>query len=202
MQKTDLVRRSAGILLLLLGLTVMTGWVLRVPELIQIRPGWGNLMFGAAFCYALSGLILLLHELRWRRQQIRQGAGALLLLWSLLQLLSADLPGISAFSPADLDVWLPDSHAGRVSSPTASVLALAGLVMILMARPLSQRVSRVLMALTAVIFLLGATGVMGHLLQLDLLYAWLSGVRMSMQSALAAMVLAIGLWASWRRRPR
>ena len=81
------ITQGAGTLLVLLGLTVMTGWLLHLPSLIQLLPGQVGMVFSTAICFALAGVALLIPG-RWptlrRRGQTALGglmvlaAGAML----------------------------------------------------------------------------------------------------------------------------
>ena len=56
--------QGAGTLLLLLGLTVMAGWLLRLPGVLQILSGQVAMVFSTALCFALAGVALLIPG-RW-----------------------------------------------------------------------------------------------------------------------------------------
>lgn len=46
---------ASGAVLVVLGLAVMTGWLLRLPSLLQVFPGHVTMVFATALCFALAG---------------------------------------------------------------------------------------------------------------------------------------------------
>ena len=77
---------------ILTGIVVMSGWVLDIPILKQIIPGFVNMVFNAALCFVLFGLALLITQYPQIKNQnyiflLLSFAGTLIGLVTLLQFL-------------------------------------------------------------------------------------------------------------------
>ena len=59
MRASKEVVRLAGGVLMLLGLTVCTGWLLQVPRAVQLQPDSVAMVFNTALSFLLAGLGLL-----------------------------------------------------------------------------------------------------------------------------------------------
>jgi len=51
---------GAGALLVLLGGTVMLGWLLQLSPLVRVLPGFTPMVFNTALCFVLAGGALLM----------------------------------------------------------------------------------------------------------------------------------------------
>jgi uncharacterized membrane protein YciS (DUF1049 family) len=51
--------KISGLLLILLGSTVIFGWIIKSEKIIRIYAGFSPMQFNTAICFILSGIILL-----------------------------------------------------------------------------------------------------------------------------------------------
>jgi hypothetical protein len=194
-------RQLIGVLLLLLGATAMTGWILRSQALVQILPGVVAMVFNTALCFAVTGLALLLERPRpGKWSSVQQGAGALVLGIAALVGLQNVLGVNLKIDELWFDVWLvdPNPHPGRMAPMTSFAFALAGLSMLLRhAMRSSERSRRLMHVFALAIIALGIIGITGYSLRLELLYNWYRFVRMAPHTAAGFILLGTGLWMSW-----
>ena len=195
---------GAGAFLALLGLTVMTGWILHLPGLLQVLPGQVGMVFSTALCFALAGAALLIPG-RWptlrRRGQTALGglialaAGAMLVQYLTHTDLGIDLRSFHA--------WLSDPNPtpGRMAPNTALAFLLSGVALMLLPRAASPAVLRTIEILAFLVAFIGLTGAVGYALKLEFLYGWYRYTRMAMPTAAGMIVLGIGLWGAWRQLP-
>ena len=75
------VTQVAAVLLVALGLATMTGWLLRLPGLVQLLPGQVGTVFGTALCFTLAGAALLI-PVQWSvlRRRALPALGGLIVL--------------------------------------------------------------------------------------------------------------------------
>ncbi len=99
------VTQGTGAFLVLLGLIVMAGWLLRLPSLLQILPGSVSMVFSTALCFALAGAALLIPE-RWPTLR-RRGLTAL----GGLVALAAGAMLVQYLTQTDLGIDLRSFHA-------------------------------------------------------------------------------------------
>ena len=194
-------RHLIGVLLLLLGATVITGWAIRSQALVQILPGVVAMVFNTAFCFAVAGLALLLERPTAGRWSIvQQGFGAVVLGVAALAGLQ-NLLGVSlGIDELVFKVWLddPNPHPGRMAPMTSLAFMLAGLSLLLQHCLRSTVRSRMLMQVFALaIITLGIIGITGYSLKLELLYNWYRFVRMAPHTAAGFILLGTALWMRW-----
>lgn len=122
-----------GVLLLLLGSTVMLGWVLQLPKLTQILPGYPAMVFNTALNFALSSAALLLPAfLPSRTVQYQAGLGGFLIVFNLL-VLTQSLFGIDlGLDGATLHKRLQydHPHPGRMAPGTSLAFIIFGALLL------------------------------------------------------------------------
>lgn len=198
------ITQGAGTLLVLLGLTVMAGWLLRLPSVLQVLPGQDAMVFSTALCFALAGAALLIPghwpTLRRRGQTALGGlvvlaAGAMLVQYFAKTDLGFDLRPFHA--------WLSDPNPtpGRMAPNTALAFLLGGLALMLMPQASSRAALRVIETLAFIIIFIGLTSAVGYALKLEFLYGWYQYTRMAVPTAAGMIVLGIGLWGAWHQLP-
>ena len=198
------ITQGAGTLLVLLGLTVMAGWLLRLPSVLQVLPGQDAMVFSTALCFALAGAALLIPghwpTLRRRGQTALGGlvvlaAGAMLVQYFAKTDLGFDLRPFHA--------WLSDPNPtpGRMAPNTALAFLLGGLALMLMPQASSRAALRVIETLAFIIIFIGLTSAVGYALRLEFLYGWYQYTRMAVPTAAGMIVLGIGLWGAWHQLP-
>lgn len=196
--------QTAGVLLFLLGVTVMSGWLLRLPSLLQVAPGQVAMVFSTALCFALAGVALLIPG-RWPtlRRRGHIGLGGLIFLIAgamLAQYLTQTDLGIDL---RPFHAWLSDPNPtpGRMAPNTALAFLLGGIALMLMPHTASRMAWRTIELLAFIVIFIGLTGAVGYALKLEFLYGWYQYTRMPMPTAAGMIALGIGLWGTWRQLP-
>jgi PAS domain S-box-containing protein len=189
--------RFIGAAIVALGFTVLAGWALKLPVLVQILPGYVAMVANTALCFVLCGFAMLSRSAV--SQRIFAGAAVVLsvLVWSQ-DLFAVDLRVDNAL----FDNWLqdPNPFPGRMAPQTAIGFILCGCVVLLLSGELR---SWSLVVAQVLILCVGATGIVsliGYSLRLELLYDWYRYTRMAVHTAAAFTLLAIALWIAWYRR--
>ena len=192
------VRQLIGAVLVLLGVTVMIGWLVRSPVVVQLLPGMVGMVLNTAICFAFAGSALLLEQSGLKRLQ--PIAGAVMLLLAMLTG-AQDVFGLNlGIDELLLKVWLTDlnPHPGRMPPMTALGFALAGVFLLLHQRAGAAGRARALMQVCSLsIITLGIIGITGFSFRLELLYGWYRLVRMAPHTAAGFILLGIGLWLTW-----
>ena len=189
----------AGLLILALGLTTIWGWVQGNPILLQIKPDFVAMVFSSALCFTLIGIAFLLPLYKTRKTTLlRTYIG-----WTLIGI--ASLGAIENLFAINLLIdqpafhsWLKDGNPnpGRMALNSAISFLLAGFILVL-SRHVSSKITRVgIQIATFLLLFIGLTGLVGYLLQLDLLYGF-KATRMPVQTATGVVFVALGLWDSW-----
>jgi PAS domain S-box-containing protein len=194
------VPRLAAVLVVVVGATVLAGWMLRLPLLTRVLPTLPAMMPNTAVAFVLAGVALWLlgpeHPSRWRR---RAGQG--------LALLVAVFGGVVlgeylAGWRLGLDLWLfPGELAGaatrfpgRPSPHTAAAFALTGLALALLDadRRRGHRPAMMLAPLSAAV---AVVALLGYVYQVRYLYQVSSGTGMALHTAVTFGLLNLGLLA-------
>lgn len=191
-----LLATACGALSLLLGALTLAGWLLGVPGLVQLRPGWAPMVMATSLCFTASGLGLLVPDGRpW--QALRRLIGGLLAVLSIAAIaeiafgvdLMIDLPLLH--SPVQPD----NIHPGRMAPNTAIAFLLIGATLALMDRCPGARRAAALQLVIFVIVALGVSGVIGYPLKLEFLYEWAGVTPMAPQTGVGVLLCGFGLGA-------
>jgi PAS domain S-box-containing protein len=185
----------------LIGATaVMTGWIVRVPELVQTRTG-AVMAFNAAFCFLLIAAALVLNDPASRRRVVaQQSIGASILLIAGLAgsqhwfnySLGLDWPELHRWIGADTP------HPGRMLKPAIAGFLMSGAVLILMHRVRGLWTGLLVQALTLTIAGMGAVGLTGIYLELEQVYPNYLFGRFAPHTATAFLLAGTGFWLCWR----
>lgn len=189
----------AGIALLALGGIVILGWLLRVPAMVQIVPGYIAMAFNTAACFVLSGVALLLPDSRpqWQRRG-RMLIGVVIFIVSALVLAQNVFDITLGIDARWLHEWLqdPNPHPGRMAPNTAVAFMFAGATLSILhskrtwTAPAAQ-------LLTFGVLLIGLISLVAYTLRLDLLYRWYQYTRMAIHTAAGFLLLGTGLASLW-----
>lgn len=190
-----------GILLIIIATGVMADWALHQSLLSRLGPIPVGLVGNGALCFLLAGVALMLPSFKVQVTRRRQTViGGALIVFAAVGLAHALLNlGFSINSPillAGSDAV--DPRALRMPPCAALGFILAGLVLILKHHVRSRKIGLLVQIATFGVFMLGITAIVGHSLELNLLYPWYSAPRMSLQSGAAMLLVSVGLWFSWR----
>ena len=187
-----------GMMLITLGLTVMSGWLLQVRAMVEIRAGFVAMVFNTALLFTLSGLALALPGLLRRPMVHLQSAiGLLLFGWCTLILIENLLDIDLGIDWGWLHIWLHDGNIrpGRLAPNTAVGFMLTGACLLLL-NHISTRGREILFQILLFCLLaVGLTGLVGYVLSQDELFGWARSARMAIHTALAMVLLAIALWS-------
>lgn len=199
MKKIVSTQTWAGVLILGLGLMVILGWFGRNPVLVQIRPDFVAMVFTSALCFALLGIAFLIPSLNFSRGvMLRQFIG-----WAVIAI--ALLGFIENIANVNLGVdlrfmhsWLKDGNPnpGRMAPNSALGFVLAGMILVLSRGVKSRATGITIQSATFFVLFLGLAGLVGYLLQLDLLYGF-KATRMAAHTAMGMVFVALALWDSW-----
>ena len=185
-------------------MTTMTGWLLRLPSLLQVLPGQVGMVFSSALCFAMAGAALLIPgrrpALRRRGQTALGGlmvlaAGAMLVQYLTHTDLGFDLRAFHA--------WLSDPNPtpGRMAPNTALAFLLGGLALMLMPHANSRGALRAIETLAFIIIFIGLISAVGYALKLEFLYGGYQYTRMAIATAAGMIVLGTGLLGAWHQLP-
>ena len=185
-------RAVAGLLALGIAGVVGTGWMLGLPELVQLRPGWAPMQPDSAAGLALAGVGLLLSTLRHK------------IFAALVGLAMAAAAALVLFEyrdPLDLGIaaglvtrWIPAGalQPGPMPPNAAVCVLLTGIALVTLRRLPS------LGGLSAVgAFALGAGALLGYAMGLDAAYKWAAFTPMA--QATGASFAIVGSTLAWRR---
>lgn len=187
----NLASTLLGSIVTLLGLVVMSGWILQQSHVVQIMPGYTAMVFPTALGLAAMGAALI-----WRSRWPHRGRlGPVLLSVLAFALGAATLAeyatnaqlGVSF--PA-LHAWL-DNHPGRMAPNSALTLVISACAMLLAHYGRGVWFTLALIASFAVV-LMGIVGIVGYELQPELLYGWNINIRMALHTASGFIALGAG----------
>ena len=181
-----------------LGGTVLVGWVADVAVLKSIQPDWGTMKFNTAVCFLLAGGALWLGRTEgasaWA-QQGRQIAAGLVSAIALLTL--AEYASDHSFG---LDQWLIPADApsllgqppGRMPAMTALSLLLLGTALLALDWRKQARL-RPTAGLALAAALIGLLGFTGYLYDVRSIYALSPFSSMAIHTTMGVLLLATGV---------
>ncbi|MES2038587.1 MAG: hypothetical protein V4495_12210, partial [Pseudomonadota bacterium] len=189
-----------GLALLALGLIVISGWLLQVRAMVEIRVGFVAMVFNTALCFALAGLALALPGLLQKQLKLVQSCVGILL-FSLCGLVL-----IEHFFDINLHIdwgflhtWLHDGNTrpGRLAPNTALGFMCTGAGLCLLNRIDSKAKELCFQILIFLILAIGLTGLIGYLLSPDQLFGWARSARMAIHTAIGMIAIGVALWTNW-----
>ena len=130
------LRVGVGVALVVLGLSVMSGWIFDVGILKSVLPGWPPMKFNPALCFVLLGLAFIL--IQRPRAPARIGAVicgvavATIAGATLAEYLSGQDFGIDQLVVADKTAYSGSGLPGRMSPLSAVAFVLKGIAVILL----------------------------------------------------------------------
>ena len=181
-----------------LGLYIMMGWLLKEPTMVQLRPGQVAMVFNTAFCFAISGLALVLVFPKREYQRIFfRLTGILICVLGALNF-AQNLFGHSyGIDWLGLHSWLTtdaNPNAGRMAPNTALAMFLLGMVFFLMSGRISKWQVFTAQVFTVAVVGIGLTGLVGYTVDLQSLYSWFRGARMAPLTALGVIGIGVAAW--------
>lgn len=195
---------GVGSFIFFLAIMVIFGWLARDAYLVQLRPQFVAMVFSTAICFSLVGISFLLPTIAPRQQTAVKKiiGGTLVIIGTLvffenildIHLFNIDFPSLHS--------WLKDGNPspGRMAPNTTICFILAGTILILSQRVTSKAIGIIIQCATFLMLFLGLAGLVGYLLQLELLYGF-KATRMAAHTALGMVLTSIGFWSNWHRAP-
>ena len=182
----------SGIVLILLGLTVIIGWHTKNSSLLQIMPAFVAMVYNTALGFVLSGTGLLA-LLNGNRKLVVLCAGIITAggLLTLFEYLFAVNLGIDQFLIEHyISIKTPDP--GRMAPNTALCFTLAGPALILLARTKIQNWLSA-SALSSIVTGLSVIAFTGYLVGFESAYGWGHLSRMAVHTSLGFILLGTGM---------
>lgn len=187
---------AAGSLVVLLGLLVIVGWIVRSTTLIQVLPWLTPMQFNTALAFVFSGAALILSTLgRVRSAAVVAAPAGLLGLFTLIEYATGVSLGIDElFMKAYVTIGTPDP--GRMAPNTALCFVLAAVVVGLGAlRPRGAAVAFIRGTLATLLLALGAAALAGYLAGVHTVFGWGNLTRMAVHTSAGFCVLGAGALA-------
>jgi PAS domain S-box-containing protein len=185
-----------GALVVAIGVTVMLGWLFRIPELVRIVPGFIAMVFNTALCFVLVGVALIVRKPIVRRTVAVTFGLIAATVWS------QDFFRINlGIDQLFFREFLPDASLfpGRMAPQTCICFLLAAFTLYGLTLPYRRWLSNAMQTITIVIAVAGFLSLIGYSLQLELIYSWYRYTRMAVHTAGGFVVLSLGLWLEWFR---
>jgi signal transduction histidine kinase len=193
----------AGIVMLL-GATVMLGWIMRVSAMVQVLPGLQAMTFGTALCFLLMGSALFLPGIAPDQAPRGQSAvGYFVLVFAGAMLAESIGEFDLGIDFAGLQAWLDSSNPrpGRMSPNTALAFILSGCTLVLIHRVRGASGAALLGILTFGVIALGIVGLVGYALGVEFIYKWYGYTSMALPTAIGLTLVGLVLQLSWRDLP-
>ena len=194
-QKT--IETLVGLTLVVLGVTVMMGWIAAYAPAVRLHENFVAMVFSAALSFTLVGVAFLLPRnannkpLHYMLGSFVCVIGALSLAGNMVDIdLGFDLHGFHR--------WLADGNLrpGRMAPNTALCFVLAGSTIILLQMAATRTTAIVIQSFTFLLLLFGMAGIVGYALDLNILYGF-NTTRMAVQTAIGMVIIALGFWHYW-----
>jgi diguanylate cyclase (GGDEF)-like protein len=194
------ITQLCGALAVFLGLTVLLGWVLQNPTLIQIFSSLVGMVISTAVCLSLAGACLLMPPTYSRAMILRAICGALIVSIGIGVLVENFFDvGIGIDWPS-AHSWLHDANPrpGRMAPNTATAFIAMGLLLLLSRAAPSPSIRLWRRVLVIATLTLGLSGLFGYFLKLELLYQLKNITRMALHTAIGITIVGLGFLAENR----
>ena len=194
--------RVAAALIFILGITVICGWHLHIPLLLQIHPSFVPMQYNTALGFILSALCLT--GLLKNHLALTVGSSVILLLLGCLTLLQyptgVNLGIDELFMLHDLTE--KTSHPGRMAPNSAVCFILTALFFIL-AHGKKTRNSLLPVLSASLLMSLSCVAFFGYLSDIETAHGWGKMTRMALHTSAGFIVIALGLLtALWKAEVR
>lgn len=191
-----------GLAIAAMGVMVISGWLMHIQILVEMRHGMVAMTFNTALCFTLTGLALALPGILQRSlDQVQSVVGAYLICLGGLVLSEHALDYDLGIDWAFLHTWLQDGNTrpGRFAPNTAIGFMFIGSSLLLLARIKTRGQELIFQTLVFGVLAIGLTGLVGYLLSPDQLFGWARSARMAVHTAVGMIMVAVALWTSWQR---
>lgn len=130
--------RAAGGIVIGVGLAVLLGWLLRIPQLTSILPGFATMKANTALAFLLAGLSLWLAHIRDKKPWVDWVAKAAAALTTLIGLATLSQYLFDQNFGIDQllvdDIFSPTAYPGRMAPVTAMNLSMLGVALLILQR--------------------------------------------------------------------
>ncbi len=184
----------------LLGMTVIAGWHLHSPALIQVHPDLAPMQYNTALCFLLTGAAICLAAVRrFTLAAIPATVAAAIGLLTLAQYLFGSDLGIDELL-FEHYIFVKTSHPGRMSPASALTFSFSGIAVSAMClgsqRLWSLRTAGLLGSLAGT---LGLMALVGYTVGLAGTRGWNQLTQMAVHTSVGAIALGMGIVIiSWR----
>jgi len=189
-----------GLLALVLGGTVLLGWIFDIPSLTRINPGWNPMVPSTAVCFMLSGLSLLKC-----RKFSDQSASVAQRIAILLIVVLAGARAIELASGYELGIeflataWIPQARpTGHMSPLTAIGFLLFAIGIMANRRADNPKFRMLARTMAAMLLMIGLLVIIGYVLNFRIYfeaeYLATGLVWMSLPTAIGMTLLGVGVW--------
>lgn len=187
-----LLAHAASVFSVVIGSTVLLGWLLDIPILKNILPDLAPMKFNTAVCFLLLGVSLYLQRIEVSSARVRWLAHIAALIAILIALLTLseylfgwDL-GIDQLIVKDASTLSP--FPGRMAPATALNFCLLGIALLLMDKRHRLREDLVFLA-----FLITMLTLLGYIYGVNALYRFPPFASIALHTTLTFVVLSLGL---------
>lgn len=189
------IARAAGWALASLGAVVIGGWLIRVPVIVQLAPGWASMKLNTAVCFATLGAATL---------ALARGQRRIALVCSLAVAAIAVVTALQYVFPVDLGIdelllraFLvePNVPPGRMSPITAGLFILASASLGLLTGRASTARATAVGVTASIIAGVALSALIGYITRTPTAYSWSAVTSMAGHTAFGFLLVAAALGA-------
>lgn len=181
-----MIQKALSIVIMILGLSIMAGWIIKHDPLIQIAPHFAPMQFNTAMGFFLTGLGLFF--LTQNKHIISILLGAIISTFGIATIIQYAYGlnlGIDTLF-VDPHLTTRTSHPGRMAPNTAFCFSLCGFTLML-----AQMKRSLMFSLAITILLIASLSLCGYLLNTEDLYGWGNLTRMALHTSVGFVTLGI-----------
>ena len=182
-------------LLIALGVTVLLGWYLNIPFLVQVFPSFAPMQANTALGFLLTGGGLFAMSREWLKGSIISGILLIVLgTLTLSQYLFNINLGIDEILVEQYSIMQNVSHAGRMAPNSALAFILTGASLLTLS--IGSLCGRGMLGywfLSGSVLIIGTVSVAGYLSGAETAYGWAGYTEMAIHTALGFVVAGVGL---------
>lgn len=178
------------VLVIIVSLAVMTGWLLKIPLLIQVLPTFVPMQFNTALCFFLSSLSILL--ICWQRRVSAVACACLTLIISSLTLLEYVFNINLGIDQLFVNHYITTatSHPGRMSPNTGLAFCLVS-TMILIQTLLSKTSMYLILCLNIALLFISGFALYGYMFSFTEAYGWDNFTHMAVHTASSFVLISL-----------
>lgn len=192
--------RVVGVLVMILGLTVLVGWHAHLPVFVQLNPAFAPMKYNTALCFLCSGAGLLAIG-STRRRWVAALLGVVVAAVGLLTLLEYALDANLGIDQLLFRTYIvtQTSHPGRMSPVAALIFLMDGVALLTAGALYRYRWGRLLTGLlSSLIIALSSMALLGYATGLTGTYGWGLLSRMALHTASGFLALGAALfYTAW-----